>query len=119
MTGRRLLPWLPSLSLLLATGCTPVAPPRAASPEPAPTSPPPPAALPPVPPAPLASEPTPAEPHPHDALSEPPEAPADVEVPPAGVGSRDPFNSDVVDQNREGELIIERALTPSIADEAP
>jgi hypothetical protein len=46
------------------------------------------------------------EPSADGAIDEPDERPD------APIGSRDPFNSDVVDDNREGKHIIERALRP-------
>jgi hypothetical protein len=119
MNGRRLALSLLSPAALVALGCTPIglpeAPPqepRAVSPASASTAPE------------RAATATPATPdddvEPRTRSGEdsdtPPAAPdaevVDAEVPPADVGSRDPFNSDVVDQNREGTYILERALAP-------
>lgn len=134
MTRRQLLPLLVSLPLGLATGCaSPSAHHDAATPSRS-ASAPAPSAPSPRPPllgtgagsAPTSGDPTsavtaPSEPDTVGAAAstdETVDVPA-VEVPPAEIGSRDPFNSDVVDRNREGELILERALRRPEDDETP
>jgi len=97
------------LTLLLGlAACQPQAPPPASAVEvdteaPLPPEPPPDPAPPPAP------EPVVTPPTPMPAV-DPPFAPGSPDV------DRDPFRSDSVDDNREGEHILDRALSPPKAD---